>query len=66
MTFHISAVRELIDTIRSAKLDRDVKIMVGGYPFNVDQSLWEKVEADGHAPDAREAISIANSLIRTV
>ncbi len=63
MTFHISAVTNLITTIRSNENFKSVKIMVGGYPFNVEPSLWQKVGADAYAKNADEAIKVANSLL---
>ena len=42
---------------------RDPKIIVGGYPFNIDNDLWNKVGADGQALDAETAIEIADNLV---
>ena len=64
MTFHVSAVKEMIRTIRSSPdVSPDLKILVGGYPFNVAEELWVSVGADGFAPSAAEAIELANKLI---
>ncbi len=64
MTYHVSTVADLIQTIRasSAGTGKTIKIIVGGYPFNVDPTLWGKIEADGYAPDAQVAIEVANQL----
>ncbi|WP_264083434.1 hypothetical protein [Paenibacillus sp. BJ-4] len=37
--------------------------MVGGLPFNLDPRLWEKVGADGSAPDAEGALEVAKGLL---
>lgn len=64
MTFHVSAVEDMIRKIRSAPgISPDLKILVGGYPFKVAEGLWKKVGADGFAMDATEAIALADKLI---
>ena len=45
MTFHLSSVREVIREVRAYGA-RGVKIMVGGYPFNLAHGLWRAVGAD--------------------
>ncbi len=65
MSFHI---KEASDLIKSVKLDprcADVKIVVGGYPFIVDDQLWKTIGADGYARNAREAVEISVKLVRT-
>ena len=49
MTFHLRGVEQLIAQVRSSEACQGVKVMVGGYPFNVDPDLWRRVGADGHA-----------------
>ncbi|MEO8338074.1 MAG: cobalamin-dependent protein [bacterium] len=66
MTYHVPAVRELIDAVRGAAADagRPVPhILVGGYPFSIDPRLWRIVGADGCAGDAEEAVQVANRLL---
>lgn len=63
MTFHVSAVKALIEQARASPALRQVKIMVGGYPFNVDPHLWQQLKADGHAPDAQAAVDMATQLV---
>lgn len=63
MTFHASAVGEVIAAIRSNEDLSGVKILVGGYPFQVAPELWQKVGADACAGDAQEAVAVANRLI---
>jgi methanogenic corrinoid protein MtbC1 len=62
MTFHIRAVEELVAAIRASEALRDVKVMVGGYPFNVEPELWRRVGADAYAADASEAVAAAGRL----
>jgi methanogenic corrinoid protein MtbC1 len=62
MTFHIRAVEELVAAIRASEGLRAVKIMVGGYPFNVEPELWRRVGADAYAADASEAVAAAGRL----
>ncbi|MBM7865437.1 cobalamin-binding protein [Heliobacterium gestii] len=63
MTFHVRCVEELIRVVRATPDLATVKIMVGGYPFNVDNELWRRVSADAYAGDALEAIEVANRLV---
>lgn len=63
MTFHIEEVVSLIQQIRSDSRCRNVKILVGGYPFLLDDALWRKIGADGYAKNAREALIVAEQLI---
>ena len=60
---HIGEVMDLIRTVRRCAECRDPKIIVGGYPFNVDNNLWKKVGADGQAEDAETAIEMAEKLV---
>jgi methanogenic corrinoid protein MtbC1 len=63
MTFHVRAVGELIAAVRSNEAFQDVKIVVGGYPFNLESALWKQVKADAYAHNAKEAIAVVNKLI---
>jgi methanogenic corrinoid protein MtbC1 len=62
MTFHVGAVESLISAVRASEAVREVKILVGGYPFNVEPNLWQSVGADAYAVDASGAIAAANQL----
>jgi methanogenic corrinoid protein MtbC1 len=62
MTPHVRVVEELIKGVRAAEGVRDVKILVGGYPFNIAPELWRKVGADAYARDALEAVEVAGEL----
>lgn len=59
MTFHVTPLAELIDRVRQANFDKPLKILVGGYPFNVSMRLRETIGADGCAVDAQEAVLLA-------
>lgn len=64
MTFHVSAVEEMINKIKVAPgTPGNMKILVGGYPFKVAEGLWKNVGADGFAGNAAGAVEIANQLI---
>jgi len=66
MTFHVPEVAELIRKIREAKGCEQVKIMVGGYPFNMDHNLWKTVGADCFSKDSEEAVLAVMDLIKEV
>jgi len=57
---HLPAVDELIRRVRAQPACRDVKILVGGYPFQVAPDLWERIGADGTAANAHDAIALAD------
>jgi len=63
MTFHIRAAEALINAVRADEKCRHVKIMVGGHPFNLEPTLWERIGADGYSRNAQEAIAVSNQLI---
>lgn len=64
ITYHVSAVAELIGQVRQAPEASGVVLMVGGYPFNVAPQLWRSVGADGYAHDAAEAVEVGERLAR--
>jgi methanogenic corrinoid protein MtbC1 len=64
MTYHIRAVRKLIKAIRSSESTANVKIMVGGYPFNIASELWREVGADAYSASALESVKIAERLVQ--
>jgi MerR family transcriptional regulator, light-induced transcriptional regulator len=63
MTFHLRYVRQMIAAIRSDKQTKHVKIMVGGYPFNVAPNLWKEIGADAFASNAESATVTAGKLM---
>jgi MerR family transcriptional regulator, light-induced transcriptional regulator len=52
LTPHVKYAKEIIEGIRSSGLA--TKIVVGGYPFLVDENLWQKIGADGFTKSALE------------
>jgi MerR family transcriptional regulator, light-induced transcriptional regulator len=60
---NISNVEELIKQIRMSSSNPGIKIMVGGYPFNISKDLWQQVGADGFARNAQDAVLVANQLL---
>jgi MerR family transcriptional regulator, light-induced transcriptional regulator len=63
ISLHLRAVEELIAKVRARAECRDVRILVGGYPFLVAPELWRSLGADGWAPNAQEATALANRLV---
>ena len=63
MTFHLRAVREMINLVRSDEKTKHVRIMVGGYPFNVAPNLWKEIGADAFARNAESAVETAENLL---
>ena len=63
LTYHVKAVESLISAVRNDPMLDGVKILVGGYPFNLASNLWKKVGADGYGRDAQEALAVAKRLI---
>ena len=56
--------KKLMDTVRSSKNIGDIPILVGGYAILHTGSAWKDMGADGTAPDAQQALGIADELIR--
>ncbi len=52
LTPHVKYAREIIESIRSTGMK--IKIVVGGYPFLIDDTLWKKIGADGFTKSALE------------
>ncbi|MBN1177776.1 MAG: cobalamin-dependent protein [Anaerolineae bacterium] len=61
MSVHVSGVERLIAALRASEA-RDVKVLVGGYPFNLVPGLWQRIGADGYAANADAAIDVAGRL----
>ncbi len=66
ISYHVDAVRDLIRAVRAEPACGDVRILAGGYPFNREPALWEKVGADGSAADAQKAIALAAQMVNGV
>jgi len=63
MTFNLSSVSDMIEKVRSEIASKDLKILVGGYPFIISEKLWQNIGADGFAPNAISAVKLAEELI---
>ena len=63
ITAHVGRVSALIAAVRAEQRERPLRVLVGGYPFNLVPELWRTVGADAFAPGAEEAVAIAERLI---
>lgn len=63
ITCHVPEVEQLIRATRQNPACAVVKILVGGYPFNIDRGLAAKIGADGSASDAASAIALAREWV---
>jgi methanogenic corrinoid protein MtbC1 len=61
---HLSAVSEMILRVRADLDCVKVKILVGGAAFSTDDTLWQRLGADGWAVDIDDAIALANKWAR--
>ena len=66
MTFHLHKVIELIEEVRNTEELKEIKILVGGYPFNLDKGLWKEVGADLYSPNAIETSDLLSKNFRVV
>lgn len=63
LTTTMQGMRDAIEAIDDIGMREQVKIIIGGAP--VTQSYAENIQADGYAPDASKAVSLAKSLVRS-
>lgn len=61
LTTTMPEMKKVIDLLKARGLRRSVKVMVGGAPVN--EKFAKDIGADGYAPDAGEAVSLARELI---
>ncbi len=61
ITFHVEEVKRLIDVVRGTE-GAQVRIIVGGYPFNLEPELWKQIGADGCAVDAAGTVGMVERL----
>jgi len=54
-------MRDVIDTIKSAHLKKDVKIIIGGAP--ITQSFADEIGADGYGQEAESAVTLVKTLL---
>ena len=64
-----SLITNLIETEKTISLIKslplNIKILVGGYAFDIDETIWTKAGADYYAKNFDEAIQISNRFINT-
>lgn len=63
MAFNFPAVCEGIAAARAADPTGRLKVLAGGYQFNLHSDLWRKSGADGYASDGRAALAEAERLV---
>ncbi len=63
MAFHLPVVHYLVRSLRADPKTTNVKIIVGGYPFNIVPDLWQQVGADAYAANAEDAVAAAHRLL---
>jgi 5-methyltetrahydrofolate--homocysteine methyltransferase len=61
LTTTMSYMKDVIDTIRSAHLNKEVNIIIGGAP--VTQSFADEIGADGYAREAESAVALVKILL---
>jgi methanogenic corrinoid protein MtbC1 len=64
LAHHLLAVQQVVRAARASTVGHTLQILVGGYSFNAAPQLWLSVGADGYAPNAQEAVAVANHLLR--
>jgi len=62
ITSNLSKVARIIEDVRGSNA-KSLRVMVGGYPFNLSPDLWRKMGADGYAANAEDAILEANRIL---
>jgi methanogenic corrinoid protein MtbC1 len=60
---HQTELKNMIAYVHSLKLDREVKIIAGGYSMNMFKDAWKRSGADGYAQDAEGAVRLAQRLL---
>lgn len=63
MISNIRATEQLLREIRASEAGKKIKILVGGYPFNLSPDLWQKLGADAYASNALDAVTKATTLL---
>lgn len=60
---HVPFVRNVISMLRAHPQGKRVAVLVGGYPFNLEPALAQRIGADYWAPDACAAVQAAERAI---
>jgi 5-methyltetrahydrofolate--homocysteine methyltransferase len=61
LTTTMESMKTTISALTEAGLRSQIKVMIGGAP--VTSAFAEQIKADGYAPDASQAVSLAKSLV---
>jgi 5-methyltetrahydrofolate--homocysteine methyltransferase len=61
LTTTMTHMRDTIEALKEAGLRDQVKVMVGGAP--ITQNFADEIGADGYAPDASQAVTLAKTLV---
>jgi 5-methyltetrahydrofolate--homocysteine methyltransferase len=61
LTTTMTYMREVIDLVKSAHLNKNVKIIIGGAP--ITQSFADEIGADGYAPESESAVTLVRTLL---
>ena len=64
MTLDVQKVIEIIDEVKKIEELNGIKILVGGYIFNIQKKLWKEVGADFYAPNAIETSNLFSSYFK--
>jgi methanogenic corrinoid protein MtbC1 len=59
----VEGASDLISQVRAEPRCANVRVIVGGQPFNEAPELWRQVGADGTAQDAEQAVALARRLM---
>lgn len=65
ITKHVQHVADLVQSLRRDPATANTKVLAGGYPFNLQPTLWKEIGADGHALDAEQAVRLGNQLLES-
>jgi 5-methyltetrahydrofolate--homocysteine methyltransferase len=61
LTTTMPNMKVIIEAVRASDADRKVKVIIGGAP--ITEAFAQQIGADGYAPDASRAVSVAKSLM---
>lgn len=65
MDYNINSIKSIIENIKKS-INKNIKFIVGGRPFNIDKDMVKFVAADGYAPNCKEALNVANNLMDAI
>jgi methanogenic corrinoid protein MtbC1 len=63
MTYNLESAHKLIELIKNNPGTKNIKVLVGGYPFLISDSLWQKIGADGFSRNSDDAIRKADEIL---